>query len=511
MEPAEHAVKNSNNLTDDSISITVTSTGKTYHTRIPFEIEGLDEILQGGLIPHRSYLASGGPGCGKTTLGMHFLSAGVAKGERCMFINLGEPEEQIRANARNIGLDLSEVTFVDLSPDAQFFSEVQTYDIFSPAEVEREPTTQKITEQVESVKPQRVFLDAMTHFRYFSTDAFQFRKQVHSFLRFLVEQGATVVFTSEGSQQEPDNDLQFMSDGVIHLSYNGGERTLEVTKFRGSDFQKGQHAMRLTGSGMEVFPRLIPGDYNREFKPETISSGIPELDELFYGGLERGSITIITGPTGVGKTTLGMQFMKEAAGRGERSAVYTFEENREMLLQRSEAINIPVISMTKKDTLGVFQIEPLRYTPDELVRFVRQEVEANQTSIVMLDSVSGYRLAMKGEKEKLVAHLHALTKYLQNMGVAVILINEMETITGEFKATDLNISYLADNIIFLRYLELRGEMRRAIGVLKKRLTNFEKTLRELEITRYGIKVGRPLTELRGILSGVPEFITPVKD
>lgn len=476
--------------------------------RVSTGVVGLDEVLEGGFLPQCAYLVRGGPGSGKTTLGMHFLSAGAANGESCMFINLGEPETQIRTNAQKIGLDLSKITFIDLSPDPEFFAEVQTYDIFSPAEVEREPTTQKITSQVENLKPKRVFLDAMTQFRYFSTDTFQFRKQVHSFLRFLIEQGATVLFTSEGSQEDPDNDLQFMSDGVININYNGGDRTVEVTKFRGADFQKGQHSMRLTASGMRIYPQLVPSEFRREFTVETISSGIPELDEMLNGGLERGTVTIISGPTGVGKTSLGLQFMKEAAGRGERSVVYTFEEWRDTLLQRSEAINIPVTSMVKRNTLDVIQIEPLHYTPDEFARLVRQEVEANHTSIVMFDSIAGYRLCVRGDKETLVTKLHSLTKYLQNMGAAVILINEAENIIGEFRATDIGISYLADNIVFLRYLEIRGEIHRAIGILKKRLTGFERTLREFEISRYGIKMGKPLTDLRGILTGTPEFVNP---
>jgi circadian clock protein KaiC len=474
-------------------------------SRLSSGVPGFDEILEGGLIPGRAYLVRGGPGAGKTTLGFHFLTAGAANGEKALFINMGETEEQLRANAEASGFDLRNVTFLDLSPSADFFTEVQTYDVFSPAEVEREPTTNKITAEVESLRPQRVFLDAMTYFRYLSPDAFQFRKQVHSFLRFLTEQGGTVLFTSESSPTDPDDDLQFMSDGIIHLESVGGERSITVSKFRGSDFRSGKHTMRLSNSGMEVFPRLLPEGYGRTFKVETISSGIPELDELLHGGLERGTITIISGPTGVGKTTLALQFMKEAAGRGERSVIYTFEEWDETLLSRSEAINIPVRTMSERGTLKVVQIEPLHYSPDEFARLVKKDVEAKGAAIVMIDSISGYKLSVRGQD--LVSHLHALSKYLQNIGIAVILISEVEFITGEFRATDVGVSYMADNIIFLRYLELKGELRRAIGVLKKRLTDFEKTLREYEITRYGIRVGKPLTGLRGILSGTPEIVS----
>jgi circadian clock protein KaiC len=472
--------------------------------RLSTGIAGLDEILGGGLIPARAYLLRGGPGTGKTTVGLHFLTSGDPHVEKPLFITMGETEEQIRKNAEAIGFDLEGVTFLDLSPSSAFFTEVQSYDIFAPAEVEREPMTQQILAQVEMLKPQRVFLDAMTQFRYLASDTFQFRKQALSFLRFLIEQGATVLFTSEASREAPDDDLQFMADGVIHLDFKAEGRSLGISKFRGSDFHSGMHAMKLGATGVEVIPHLIPDSYQQEFVAEALPSGVPELDELLHGGLERGTISVISGPTGVGKTTLGIQFMKEAAGRGERSVVYTFEERVDTILRRGEAVHIPVHTMIERGTLSVVQIEPLQWTPDEFAHQVRREVEEHRTRIVMLDSTSGYRLSLRSGD--LVSHLHTLCKYLQNMGVAVLLINEVEAITDEFRATETGLSYLADNIVFLRYFEVQGELRRAIGVLKKRLSSFERTLREIEITRYGIKVGKPLTELRGILRGTPEWI-----
>ena len=473
--------------------------------RVSTGISGLDEILHGGLIPAQAYLIRGGPGTGKTTLGLHFLSAGVVRGEQSLFITLGEPEAQLRRNAQSLGLDLNGVNFLDLSPSSEFFIKVQTYDIFSPAEVEREPITQKIIEQVHFLQPQRIFLDAITQFRYLSTDAFQFHKQVLSFLRFLLEQEATVLFTSEGHQNAPDDDLQFISDSVIHLDNPLQGRRLQVSKFRGSSFRSGQHSMRLTNQGIEVFPLLLPEEYKKEFTAESISSGIPEIDELLHGGIERGTVTIISGPSGVGKTSLGLQFMKEAAGRGERSVIYLFEESRETLLHRCEAINIPVNAMLERSTLSIISIEPLQYSSDQLAYLVRQEVEQAGAKIIMLDSTSGYRLSIRGED--LVRQLHSLCQYAKNMGVTIILINETEVIAGnEFRVTEVGLSYLADNLIFLRYLELQGQLRKAIGVLKKRVSDFERNLREYEITRYGLKVGEPLTGLRGILRGVPEFI-----
>ncbi len=373
-------------------------------------IPGLDEILRGGLIAKRAYLVRGGPGTGKTTLGVHFLSAGAANGEKTLLITLGEPVEQIWENAEQIELNLSEVNFLDLSPDSDFFTKVQTYDIFSPVEIEREPITKKIVDKVNELKPNRVFIDSMTQFRYLAADAFQFRKQVLSCIRFLLESGATVLFTSESSLEVPDSDLQFMSDGVINLELAKGKRNINITKFRGSDFRDEIHSLRLGAKGIEVFPKLLPKAYKREYKHEPISSGITALDRLLHGGIERGTVTFFRGPSGVGKTTIGLQFMKEAAGRSERSVIYSFEEEVEMILNRSDAINIPTRTMIERGSLSIVKIEPLEYSPDEFASIVRHAVEEKDVQIVMIDSVSGYSLSMQGED--FVSHLHALCKYL---------------------------------------------------------------------------------------------------
>lgn len=471
--------------------------------RVSTGVPGLDEVLHGGFLQRGAYLVRGGPGAGKTTLGLHFLIAGAAQGEPVLFITLGEPEETVRANASRQGFDLRGVHFLDLSPTPEFFAQVEAYDIFSPAEVEREPVTRRILEAIEEIKPARVFIDSMSQFRYLCRDAYQFRKQTISFLRFLAQHQVTVLFSSEASPEAPDEDLQFLADGVLELEVHGGLRRLAVRKFRGSDFDAGFHSYRITSNGLAVTPRLVPESFTRSFTAETIPSGIPALDELLHGGLERGTVTLISGPAGVGKSTLGLQFAKEAAGRGERSAIFLYEESPQTLLARCANINIPVQRMVEQGTLSVTYVEALRFTPDEFAALVRKEVEEKNSSIVMIDSVAGYQLSLHGED--LAAHLHALTRYLGNMGVTTLLVNEVESITGEFRPTEKGLSYLADTLIFLRFIEVKGELRKAIGVLKKRLSDFEKTLRELEITRYGIKVGRPLTGFRGLLTGAPEF------
>ena len=474
--------------------------------RLSAGISGLDEILCGGLIPNQAYLLRGGPGTGKTTIGLHFLAQAASTQASALFITLGEATGKIQQNAENIGINLENVHFLDLSPSADFFSENRSYDIFSPADIERESVTHQIMESVETLQPQRVFIDSITQFRYLSSDRHQFHQQVLSFIRYLINKGATVLFTSECIRDADDEDLQFLSDGVLVIAADSYNRTVQIKKFRGSSFTEGEHSIKLTSSGAEVYPRLRPNAFSRNFNPSSISSGVPEIDELMHGGIERGTVSIITGPTGVGKTTFGIQFMKEAAGRGERSVVYTFEEAEETIIYRCESINIPVRAMVEQGTLAINSVEVLALTPDEFVRMVRVEVEEKNAKIVMLDSISGYALAIKGDD--LINHVHALSRYLQNMGVTTLLINETESITGDFRATGQGLSYLADNIVFLRYLEINGRMRKAIGILKKRLSSFEQTLREFEITRYGIKVGAPLTHLRNILSGAPSWIEP---
>jgi len=472
--------------------------------RISTGVSGLDQICNGGLLPQHAYLVRGGPGAGKTTLGLHFLTSGTARGESALYISLYEPEQRIREIARRLGFPLEQVQFLSLGPVPDLFSTMEPGRIFAPTTEEPGSFTQRIGEEITRLKPQRIFVDAITQFRFLYPDIFQFRRQMLSFLHFLTEQEVTALLSSETSAQTVDEDLQFMTDGVITLEQSGTERWLSISKFVGSGFRAGRHAMKLTNTGMLVFPRLLPEEHGKVFKAETIPSGVPELDEMLHGGIERGTVTLITGPSGVGKTTLGLQYMKEASGRGERSVTYIFEESLETLVHRAEAIQIPVTAMMERGTLAVVPIDPLRLSPDEFAMLVRQEVEECNTRIIMLDSIAGYRLAFR--EENLVTHMHALAKYLTNMGVTVVLVNEVEYITGNFRITDVGISYLVDNVIFLRYLEMRGEIHKAIGVLKKRMSSFEKTLREIEITRYGIKVGRPLTELRGILTGTPEII-----
>lgn len=479
----------------------------TDFTRHSTGIPGLDNVLHGGLITGRNYLIRGRPGTGKTILGLHYLTAGVEAGESALFINLEESTEDVKQNAASMGFDLDGLEFLDLSPDASFFTEEESYDIFAPGEVEGGQMAERIVARVQSVAPDRVFVDPMTQLRHLSPDEYQFRKQAIGFARFLEDQGATALFSSQASVDEGDEDLQFLVDGVIELDRTTTGRSLTVPKFRGSNTEGGIHSLRLTDEGVRVYPRLSPGEHRVEFEQEPISSGVPEMDELLHGGIERGTVTVISGPTGVGKTTTGSQFMKEASGRGERSAIYMFEESEKTFFKRCRSVNIPVDVMADRDILSIKEIDALDLSAAEFAQGVREDVEEGGVDIVMIDGIAGYRMVIEGEQTELLTELQRLCRYLKNMGVTVILIEETANVIGEFEATTSNISYLADNIVFLRHLELEGELRKVIGVLKKRVSDFEHTLREFEITQHGVKVGEPLTNLRGILSGSPEWVT----
>lgn len=472
--------------------------------RISTGIQGLDEILLGGLLPGHSYMLRGGPGTGKTTIGLQFLLEGARNAEPVLFISLEESENQIRSTAQNLGFDISDVAFLDLSPTSEFFTQAQSYDIFSSAEVEREPLTQSIVEEVRRIKPKRVFLDPLTQFRYLSSDNFQFYRQILSFLRFLSEYQATLLITSESSPETPDYEVQFLVHSVIQLENSEDLRTLSVIKYRNSDFIAGLHTYLLTGAGAVVYPRLNLQEFNQNLDNTILPIQISEFDILLGGGIEKGTVNMISGPSGVGKTTLGMQIVHSSAQRGEKAAVFSFEEEVEMILTRCDAIGIHARGQIKNELLSIYKVEPQIYSADRFASLVKKMVEEQQVKMVMLDSTSGYNLAMK--KGKLVDNLHTLCKYLQKMGVTVVLVTELASVTGEFRITENGISYLSDNVIFIRYLEMQGELKKAIGVLKKRLSDFEKTLREFEITGEGIKIGEPLRNLRGILRGEPEWV-----
>jgi circadian clock protein KaiC len=474
-------------------------------TRLSTGIDGLDEILRGGLIEHTNALVRGPPGAGKTIFGLHFLANGVDNGETVLYINLGEPSAYVRETAEYFDLHADEIHFHNLAPTSAEFDEAETYTLFSSAEVEQPDFIAELRSTVEELQPDRVLLDPITEFRYLTTDDHQFRTQILALLDFLKANEATVMLTSQASEMIPDDDLQFLTDVVITLTLFDDGRSVSVSKFRGSSYSHGSHSYEISDEGVSVWPQLVPEPGASAGLTGTLSSGVPELDQLLAGGLASGTVTFFSGPTGSGKTTIGLQFLAEAAGRGKHTVLYSFEESEKTLFDRSKAINIPIVELVESGGIDLVDVLPDQYSIDEFTAMVRSAVEDDGAAVVMLDGSQGFQKNLRGLDSDPAKSLLRLGRYLRSKGVTTIVTNEVHNITGEFKATEEHTSNLADNIVFLRHVEYRGEIRKVIGVLKMRTSDFERTLRELEITEYGLKVGEPLPDVRGILTGTPEW------
>jgi circadian clock protein KaiC len=473
--------------------------------RLSTGIAGADDVLHGGLLPGSATLVRGPPGSGKSIFTLHFLAAGARSEETGLYVNLGEPEDYIRETARGFGLGLDGVEFLDLSPSGDRFQEEETYTVFRSGDVETPSLVENIRSRVAAVDPDRVVVDPVTEFRYLTPDDHQFRSQILGLVGFLKTEGATVLLTSQAADSMPDDDLQFLVDSVVEVEKQPSHRTVRVSKFRGSSAARGRHSLRISDSGMEVWPRLDPNRHARDHSVGTLPSGVPELDDLLNGGLATGTITFLSGPTGVGKTTTGLQFLTEAARQGRRSVLYSFEEDRKTLLTRADAIGMPVGDVVERGTLSVVEVGPDELSVDEFTGRIRTAVEDDEAEFVMVDGTGGFAQSLRGVGPRPMEHLVKVGRYLRNMGVTGLVSNEVHQITGEFRATEQGTSYLADNILVLRHVEHRGTLEKVVGVLKTRTSDYENQLRKLEITGDGLRVGEPLSDLRGILTGTPNW------
>ena len=475
------------------MSIERTSTG----------VPGLDEVLNGGLIRGRNVLVRGSPGSGKTIFGLHFLSAGIDAGESALYVNMGEPQSYVEETADAFGLNADRIRFHNLSPTQEQFSERNSYSVFESSEVEQPSFIATLRETVDELEPDRVLLDPITEFRYLTADERQFRSGILGLLDYLKDLDATVMLTSQAGGSVTDDDLQFLVDAVVSLDVTPESRAVSVSKFRGSSFRRGTHFYDITDEGLTVWPTLVPDEQEREIEPGTLSSGVTELDELLHGGVDHGTVTILSGPTGVGKTTTGLQFLTQAAVNGKQATLFQFEEAERTIRKRADAIGLPLQDALDSGAMSIVEVPPEAYTIGEFEQFVRETVESG-TEVVMIDGSQGFQENLRGLDDTTGALLR-VGRYLRAAGVSTILVNEVHNITGEFHATEERTSNLADNIVFLRHVEYRGELRKVIGTLKMRTSDFERGLRELEITGEGIRVGEPLSQLRGILTGTPDW------
>lgn len=472
-------------------------------SRVSSGVGGLDELLRGGFVSGRMYLAHGSPGTGKTLLGMRFLEAGLEEGETALCIHGEESREEIFLNGSNIGIDISEAEFLDLGPNSDFFVENRTYDLVDPGAVESDRYTEDIHDAIREIDPDRVLLDPITQLRYVEANEHQFRKRILSFMRFLKERDTTVVATATlESDAGYQTEMRSLSDGVIELANTDRGRRISVAKHRGFGQQAGSHGMSIGDDGIEVFPALVPEQLDKSFDTRRIRSGVENLDSLVGGGLERGTVTFISGPTGVGKTTVAAKFLTEAAAEGINSIAYLFEEGVDTFTHRAESLAIPISDASDRGAVSLEVIEPLAQSAEEFAHMVKGDIDRTGSEVVLVDGIDGYKMSIQGDDSTLVEKIHSLTRHLKNQGVTVLITDEITQITGLATATSADLSYIADNIIFLSYVETEGSLRKVIGVLKKRSGGFEHSLREFDLGE-GIHVGEPLTGVTGILQGAP--------
>ncbi len=477
--------------------------------RVSTGVSGLNDILGGGLPAGHMYLLEGDPGTGKTTVAMQFLLAAVAKGDKVLYVTLSEAKEELEASAESHGWDLSQVSVIEFVPDEASLAADQQYTVFHPTEIELASTISRLTEEIEKVQPTCLVLDSLSELQLLAPDNTRYRRQLLALKQFFAGRRCTVLLLDDRSSHGNDLQLQSIAHGVIRLeklprTFGITRRRVEVVKLRGSTFREGYHDYNILQHGLVVYPRLIASEHESSFEGEPLASGITELDQLFGGGIPRGSSTLLVGPTGAGKSSISIQYAYAAAKRGERAVVYAFDEILRTAKARAEGLGMNVQAEIDRGTLRMSQIDPAELSPGEFVWQIRTDVNERNTRVVVIDSLNGLLNSMPGESD-LILHLHELISYLNQKGVVTILVMTQHGLVG-LMDTQVDVSYLADTVVLLRYFEARGSIRQTIAVLKKRIGEHERTLRELRFRPGAIEIGDALEGFQGILTGVPEFV-----
>ena len=472
-------------------------------------VPGLDDILGGGLPRRRLYLVKGDPGVGKTTLAMQFLQEGVRNEETVLYVSLSETRDEIEVVARSHGWDLSKVNLYELSTIEEKIRGDSESTFFHPSEVELNRTIHALLEEVERVQPSRIVFDSLSEMRMLADTALRYRRQILQLKQFFAGKKCTVLLLDDRTSGTHDLQVESIAHGVISLTsqapeYGVARRQLSVLKVRGSEFREGSHDLILRRGGLIVFPRLVAGEHHRDFVREDFPSGIAELDALLGGGLARGTSSMFMGPPGTGKSTLALQFAVSAAAAGERSLAFIFDETTGTLRSRAAQLGIELGAAGAESLIRLEQVDPAEISPGELVHRIRRAVQEEGVKMIIIDSINGYLNAMPAERY-LTLQLHELLAYLNQQGVITIMVLAQQGLVGLMQST-VDLTYLADTVILSRYYELRGEVKQALSVIKKRSGNHERTIREMCVGQNGISLGEPLRNLQGVLSGVPSFI-----
>jgi circadian clock protein KaiC len=480
------------------------STGKA-RTGVP----GLDDVLAGGLACGHVFLLEGHPGTGKTTIALRFLMEGADAGEQGLYITLSETEKELREGAASHGWTMgSKIEVFELAPSESFFDSDQQSLLYS-SDLELGETTKAIFTAFEKIHPARVVLDSLSEIRLLAQSSLRYRRQILAFKHYFARQGTTVLLLDDLTSDPLDKTVHSVVHGVIKLEemapdYGAERRRLRIAKYRGQAFRGGYHDFVIKTGGVTVFPRLVAAEHRTGFARKPMTSGIPELDRLLGSGIEQGSSALILGPAGTGKSTFALQFLTASARRGERAAFFVFDEELGLLFDRTRAMGFDLEGLRDSGALHIEQVDAAELSPGEFTHRVRERVDSAQAKTVVIDSINGYQAAMPQENS-LVLHIHELLQYLNRQGATTFLTVAQHGLVGDMKAP-VDVTYLADTVILLRYFEAAGKVRRAVSVIKKRTGSHEDTIREFRITDKGLALGAPLDDFQGVLRGVPTFV-----
>jgi circadian clock protein KaiC len=473
-------------------------------------VNGLDEVLRGGLPQNRCYLLEGTPGAGKTTLAMQFLIQGARENQRSMYITLSETAEELRASAESHGWSLEGVNIREYVITDSSIERDREVTMYHQPELELGDTMSRMLNDIREFHPERVVIDALSELRLLSESVLRYRRQLLALKKFFNECQCTVLLLDDRSNVERDAHVESIVHGVIALEYDlteygSDQRRLRIRKLRGRSVKVGLHDYAIRTGGIEVFPRLIAADHLTKFERTALASGLPPLDQLLGGGPQFGTSTLLIGPAGCGKTTVAMQYALAAARQGTKVAVYMFDELRELMIDRLSTIGLDLHDVVAAGNMALTQIDPTQMSPGEFAAHVRNDVENGDVRLVVIDSLNGYLSAMPHEGF-LAAQLHELLSYLGNQGVVTFLVVAQHGIVGAHMTVPVDASYLTDSIVLFRYFEAEGQVRKAISVAKKRGGSHENSIRELTIDTGGIRVGEPLVQFQGVLTGIPSFL-----
>lgn len=480
----------------------------------PTGIAGLDDIMRGGFPRNCMFLVAGNPGTGKTTLAMQFLLEGIRNGEACQYVSLAETKAEIEKVAQSHGWDLSKLEITELVPSEGKLSAESQLTVFSPSELEFGETTEALIAAAKAHQPQRLVIDSMSELRLIAQNALRYRRQILALKQYFADRNCTLLLLDDQTGSGEGDHVQTIAHGVVVLEqlanqYGAERRRLRVSKMRGVSFRGGYHDFAIRTGGLDVLPRLVAAEHPAAFPEEDLPSGNAKLDRLLGGGLPAGTSTLLLGPAGTGKSTVATQFAAAAAERGERAALFVFDENIGTFRSRSRKLGIPVDKAMSTNLMTVQQIDPAELSSGQFAATVRSAAEGRDAAgapakIIVIDSLNGYLNAMP-EERFLIAHLHELLAYLGQRGIASILTLTQAGMVGNMGAP-VDTTYLADNVMLFRFFEANGWVRRALSIVKKRNGFHERTIRELDITERGLLIGDPLEGFQGILTGVPSYV-----